>query len=281
MIRGQMNTLTIVRATDNGIYLADSELNEVLLPNRYVPENYSFGDKIEVFVYTDSEDRLVATTDLPKIMAGGVASLEVAGRTAFGAFLDWGLPKDLFIPRSNQTEPMEQGRRYPVAAYVDNVSGRVVATTKLGKYVNNETITVAPKEQVEIIVAQRRERGFRVIINRKHWGMLYDNQIYNPIEIGDTLTAYVYKIADDGRIDVSLQQQGLDQVKVATDALIQLARENGGVLPYGDKTAPEQIQAATGMSKKVFKRAVGYLMRQGLMVVGDTSCELIEKSSEN
>lgn len=274
---GQINSLTIARETENGVYLVDEQDKEVLLPNRYVPQEFEIGDKIDVFVYFDSEDRIVASTDVPKIMVGQVAVLEVVGRTNFGAFMDWGLPKDLFIPKGNQTVPMEVGCRYPVAAYVDNVSGRIVATSKLGRYVNNEVITVHPKEQVDIVLAQRRDRGFRVIINGRNWGMLYDNQIYTPMRLGDTAKAWVYKISEDGRIDVSLQQQGLDQVKVATDVVTELANDFGGVIPYGDKSTPEEIQAATGMSKKVFKRAVGYLMRQGLMEVGDYSCRLIKK----
>lgn len=274
---GVINTLTIVRETDNGLYLEDEERNEVLLPNRYIPENYTISDNIDVFVYFDSEDRIVATTDRPKIMVGQIEALEVVGMAGFGAFLDWGLPKDLLVPKSNQQVEMVYGGRYPVMAYVDNVSGRIVATSKLHRFVSNENITVHPKQEVEILLAQRRDRGFRVIIDSKHWGMLYDNQIYTPMRIGDRAKAWVYKIAEDGRIDVSLQQQGLDQVIVATDALMELVRSYGGVLPFGDRSTPDEIQAATGMSKKVFKRAAGYLMRQGTLIVGDHSCELVKK----
>lgn len=274
---GVINTLTIVRETDNGLYLEDEERNEVLLPNRYIPENYTIGDNIDVFVYFDSEDRIVATTDRPKIMVGQIEALEVVGMAGFGAFLDWGLPKDLLVPKSNQQVEMVYGGRYPVMAYIDNVSGRIVATSKLHRFVSNENITVHPKQEVEILLAQRRDRGFRVIIDSKHWGMLYDNQIYTPMRIGDRAKAWVYKIAEDGRIDVSLQQQGLDQVIVATDALMELVRSYGGVLPFGDRSTPDEIQAATGMSKKVFKRAAGYLMRQGTLIVGDHSCELVKK----
>lgn len=274
---GLINTLTIIRETDNGLYLEDSQQNEVLLPNRYIPENYNIGDSIDVFVYFDSEDRIVATTDTPKIMIGQIEALEVVGMAGFGAFLDWGLPKDILVPKSNQAVEMIYGNRYPVMAYIDNVSGRIVATSKLNRFVNNEVITVRPKEQVDILLAQRRDRGFRVIINGKHWGMLYDNQIYSPMRVGDKAKAWVYKIAEDGRIDVALQQQGLDQVVVATDAILELINSYGGVLPFGDKSTPEEIQAATGMSKKVFKRAVGYMMRQGNVIVGDFTCELVKK----
>lgn len=274
---GLINTLIIVRETENGLYLEDDEQNEVLLPNRYIPENYKIGSPMNVFVYFDSEDRIVATTDTPKIMVGQIEALEVVGMAGFGAFLDWGLPKDLLVPKSNQAVEMEYGNRYPVMAYIDNVSGRIVATSKLNRFVSNDVITVHPKEQVEILVAQRRERGFRVIINGKHWGMLYDNQIFTPLRIGDKAQAWVYKIAEDDRIDVSLQQQGLDQVVVATDGIMELIKSYGGILPFGDKSSPEEIQAATGMSKKVFKRAVGFLMRQGTLVVGDFTCELVKK----
>lgn len=271
------NTLIIARATENGVYLTDSVgSDEVLLPNRYVPENYSSGDPIDVFVYFDSEDRMVATTDIPKIKLGDVASLKVVDTTRIGAFLDWGLPKDLFVPFRNQLNPMSVGEYHPVTIYLDNVTSRVVGTTKLGHIINNSQITVQPKEKVAIIIAQRRERGFRVIINSKHWGMLYDNQIFQDVNMGDTMEAWVVKISEDDRIDVSLQQQGFDQVKIATDVLLQLLDENNGTLPYGDKTDPSVIQANTGMSKKVFKRAAGVLLRQGTVKIEDNNITKIK-----
>lgn len=278
---GEINRLTINRQTDNGIYLADEEGNEVLLPNRYVPEQQSEGwaqgDAIDVFVYFDSEDRIVATTDTPKIMVGQVAPLRVAATTRFGAFMDWGLPKDLFIPLANQPFRLEEGKIYMISIYVDRTTGRLVGSTKIGKYFDNETITVRPREQVTIQIAQQRDRGYRVIINNAHWGMLYDNQIFQDVEIGDILTGWVIKITDDNRIDVSLQQQGMAQVKVATDIVMELLIENGGVLPIGDKSSPELVQATVGMSKKVFKKAVGFLMRNGKVQAGDNSTSIIEK----
>jgi len=274
---GIINQLAIARETENGLYLTDGDGNEVLLPNRYVPESFETGDPMEVFVYHDSEDRMVATTETPKIMAGGLAVLEVVGTTRFGAFLDWGLPKDLFVPKNNMFDPMQVGEKHAVTLYVDNVSGRLVGTAKIGRMVNNEVIGIKYKEEVHILLAQRRDRGFRVIINGKHWGMLYDNQIFTPMEIGDTATAYVHKIAEDGRIDVSLQQQGFDQVKVAADVILEMLKENQGRLELGDKTDPEKVRLETGMSKKVFKRAIGFLMRAGVVVSGDESTELVVK----
>lgn len=274
---GVFNTLIINRDSDFGLYLKDDEGTEVLLPNRYVTNEHKIGDEISVFIYFDSEDRMVATTDRPKIMIGEVAVLEVVGATRFGVFLDWGLPKDLFVPKSNQLTPMVRGEKYAVAMYVDSVTGRLVATSKIKNYVNNDEITVKPKEKVEIILAQRRDRGYRVIINNRNWGMLYDNQIFSPMAIGDKAEAYVYKIAEDGRIDVSLQMQGLDQVKVATEAIMELMCENNGTLEIGDKTDPEEVKLHTGMSKKVFKRAVGYLLRQGLVEIEDYRIRLTKK----
>lgn len=277
---GVFNTLTIARATDNGLYLEDTDGNEVLLPNRYMPENYEIGDHIDVLIYFDSEDRIVATTDHPKILLGQIAVLEVVGTTRFGTFLDWGLPKDLFVPKSNQLTEMRNGEKYAVTMYVDNVTGRLVATTKINKIVNNDEITLHYKQKVDIVLAQRRDRGFRVIINSRHWGMLYDNQIFSPMALGDTAQAYVYKIAEDGRIDVSLQMQGFDQVKVATDAVLELLKQNDGVLELGDKSDPEKVQLETGMSKKVFKRAVGFLLRTGEVTTSEYRTELVAKADD-
>lgn len=277
---GLYNRLTIARQTDNGLYLVSSDGDEVLLPNRYLPteatEGWSEGDELEVFVYFDSEDRLVATTEHPKLIVGGVAPLRVVSVTRIGAFLDWGLPKDLFVPYANQPFPLRMGEVYMVGAYLDNTTGRIVGSTKIGKYFNNDEITVAVRQKVGIQLAQRRDRGYRVIIDEKHWGMLYDSQLFRSVEIGDRLEAWVSKITEDGRIDVSLQQQGFQQVQNATDIVLGLLREHGGRLEIGDKTPPEEVQLITGMSKKVFKRAVGVLMRQGLARGGEQTTELIE-----
>lgn len=280
MIRAaNYHRLTIARKTDNGLYLTDGEGNEVLLPNRYVPETYEIGDPMEVFVYTDSEDRPVATTDTPKIVEGGIAALQAVGFNYHGTFLDWGLPKDLFVPKRNQQAPMLVGEWYVVSVYADNVTGRAVGTSKLGKIINNEEITVRPKEEVDILVAVRKEKGFRVVINDKHWGMLYDNQIFTDVKLGMRMKAYVRKIAEDHRIDVSLQQEGFDQVKIAADEVLKMIDEADGVLPVGDRSAPEEVRLATGMSKKIFKRAVGYLMSRGVVESGDTSVKRAEKKN--
>ncbi len=277
----QYNTLFFDRFTDNGAYLVDEEReNEVLLPNRYLPEDPQEGDTIDVFVYFDSEDRPVATTTEPLIMLGQVRTLKVVDTTRIGAFLDWGLPKDLFVPYKNQLNPMTVGEFHPVSIYIDNVTGRIVGSTKIGYLVNNkEEIALQPREQVEIIIASRRDRGYRVIINQKHWGMIYDNQIFTDINLGDTMTAYVLKITEDLRIDLSLQKPGLDGVQIAAEVILDALKENGGTIAIGDKTDPALVQLHLGISKKAFKKAGGYLMRQRLLVVEDNKTVLVEKQN--
>lgn len=262
--------MEIARFSEYGAYLKDSFGEEVLMPNRYVTEGMKEGDKVKVFVYHDSEDRLVAITDRPYAVSGEIASLKVVDKTIHGAFLDWGIPKDLFLPLGNQQYPVETGRKYVVAIYTDNVTDRVVATTKLNRLVSNNEISVREKEAVEILVASRNEFGFRVVVNKKHWGMLYQNQLFRPVEIGDELSGFVSKITEDNRIDIMLQQEGFDQVKTSAAKLLQLLEENKGILRLTDKSSPEAIYSQTQMSKKVFKKAVGYLFKNGsVLLTGD------------
>lgn len=274
--------MAIARQTDNGIYLEDTEGNEVLLPNRYVPENpdehWVIGAEVEVFIYLDSEDRLVATTERPVMMMGELAALEVVSTTPIGAFMDWGLPKDLLVPFKNQVVPMKRGERHMVALYVDNTTGRLVGTTKIGKYFSNEEVLLEPKQQVSVRLAQRRDRGWRVIVDERHWGMLYDNQVFQPVEVGGSYIGWVSKIAEDGRIDVALQPQGFNQVQRAAAVVYELLEQNGGSLPYGDKTDPEIIALATGLSKKVFKRAVGVLLGEKKVETGPDCTRIVQKS---
>lgn len=269
---GNYQTLTVSRISDHGLYLDDGEGNEVLLPNRYVSLEDKVGDAKEVFIYHDSENRIIATTEHPLAAAGEAAFLEVVDKNIHGAFLDWGITaKDLFLPNSNQAYHMEIGRKYVVYVYRDNVSGRVVASSKLNGFISNEDITVHPRQQVDVLVARRLPLGYRVIVNNRHWGVIYDNQLFQNVEIGDRVSGYITRITEDNRIDVSLQQQGFDEVKNAADKLLALLEQKGGTLPAGDRSSPEEIAALTGMSKKVFKRALGYLMSRNMVKVSDAS----------
>ena len=257
---GRTETLTVSRISEYGIYLADEEQYEVLLPNRYTSLTDKVGDKKKVFIYHDSEDRLVATTETPLLRVGEVGFLRVVDKTPHGAFLDWGLHgKDLFLPNRNQQGGVLVGHEYLVCLYEDD---------------NNELISVKPREQVSILVASESPIGFRVVVNNRHWGMIYRNQIFQPVAVGDRLTAYVARITDDNRIDISLQQSGLAQVRDSAETLLRMLRENGGVLPLNDDSDPEVIRQSTRMSKKVFKRSLGMLLKRGTVEVLDDGIRL-------
>ena len=264
---GRIQTLKVSRISDYGLYLADEEGQEVLLPNRFVSLSNAVGDEIEVFVYHDSEDRLVATTDKPLITEGSVAFLKVVDKNIHGAFLDWGVSgKDLFLPNRNQQGGVLAGRSYIVWLYVDNITGRCVATMKLKGFIDNDVITVEPRQKVDLLIASESPIGYRAIINSRHWGMVYKNQIFQQVKVGDRLEGYVRRITEDNRIDLSLRREGYDGVAASAETLFVLLRDNGGVLPVGDDSSPEEVHAATQMSKKVFKRAVGMLLKRGDIV---------------
>jgi len=272
---GQYYTLTVSRNTDHGQYLVDDDGDEILLPNRYVSEKIQPGDPIEVFVYTDSEDRPVATTEHPLLKTGEAAYLEAVDKTMHGAFFNWGIStKDLFTPIRNQVTRIDPGKKYIVYMYVDSLTNRLTGTTKLNPFIRNEEITVTPGEEVDILVALKNHLGYRVIINNRHWGMIYANQLFSKVEIGDKLKGYVARITDDNRIDVSLQKQGYDEVKDAADHILDLLHKNGGTLKVADKSDPDQIRRITHMSKKVFKRAAGTLLKQGKIEMSDTAIRL-------
>ena len=271
---GRIQKLTVSRISDYGLYLADEEQNEVLLPNRYISLTDKPGDEKEVFLYHDSEDRLVAT---PLLRVGEAGYLRVVDKTAHGAFLDWGLyGKDLFLPNRNQQGGIIAGRSYIVYLYEDSVTGRCVATCKLKSFINNDSITVAPRQEVDLLVASESPIGYRVIINNRHWGMLYRNQLFRPIAVGDRTKGYVRKLTEDNRIDVSLQQEGFAQVKDSAEVLLQLVRDNGGFLPLNDDSAPEEVNRLTQTSKKVFKRSLGMLLKRGAVTVDEQGIKINE-----
>ena len=274
---GRIQKLTVSRISDYGLYLADEEKNEVLLPNRYISLTDKPGDEKEVFLYHDSEDRLVATTETPLLRVGEAGYLRVVDKTAHGAFLDWGLyGKDLFLPNRNQQGGIIAGRSYIVYLYEDSVTGRCVATCKLKSFINNDSITVAPRQEVDLLVASESPIGYRVIINNRHWGMLYRNQLFRPIAVGDRTKGYVRKLTEDNRIDVSLQQEGFAQVKDSAEVLLQLVRDNGGFLPLNDDSAPEEVNRLTQTSKKVFKRSLGMLLKRGAVTVDEQGIKINE-----
>ena len=262
---GEIQTLRVARVSEFGLYLADSEGNEVLLPNRYVSLTQKVDDEVEVFVYHDSEDRIVATTETPKITTGKVAWLKVVDKNIHGAFLDWGITgKDLFLPNRNQQGGVLVGSYKPVYMYVDNITERCVATTKLKTYVNNEgVVTLSPRQKVEALIVSESEIGYRAIVENRHWGMIYKNQIFREVALGDKVEAYVSRITEDNRVDLSLQQKGFAQVKDSAEVLYDAIVAAGGTLALTDNSSPEEIREVLNMSKKLFKRSLGVLMSHG------------------
>ena len=265
MKTGQIQTLKVSRISDFGLYLIDEEGAEVLLPNRFTRLDMKEGDEVEVFVYHDSEDRLVASTEQPLIKVGEVAALKVVDKSIHGAFLEWGLSgKHLFLPNRNQQGSVIAGQKTVVYMYVDERTGRCVATNKIKPFIYNEDpLTVKVGDEVDVLVAFETPIGYRVVINNRHWAMIYKNQLFRPIRVGDKTRGWVRKITEDMRIDVSLQQTGLAEVETSVVKLEQMLKEHGGVLGVNDHSEPQDVAHLTGMSKKVFKRALGMLLKQG------------------
>lgn len=275
---GRYHDLTVSRVSDYGLYLTNETGDEVLLPNRYVSLQNKLGDTMHVFVYHDSEDRLVATTEHPKAAVGDIAYLEVVDKNAHGAFLDWGLSaKDLFLPNRNQQGGVMLSHPCLVYLYEDSITGRVVATMKLKGVVSNEQLSVHQGQQVDIIVASRSDIGYRVVVNCRHWGMLYDNQLFRPVGIGDKLCGYIRRITEDNRIDVSLQKPGYEGVKNSAEQLLEALRANGGELPLSDGSSPSDVVRLLSMSKKQFKRSLGVLLKNGSVEQTRTGIKLLEQ----
>ena len=278
MKTGQIQTLKVSRISDFGLYLIDEEGAEVLLPNRFTRLDMKEGDEVEVFVYHDSEDRLVASTEQPLIKVGEVAALKVVDKSIHGAFLEWGLSgKHLFLPNRNQQGSVIAGQKTVVYMYVDERTGRCVATNKIKPFIYNEDpLTVKIGQEVDVLVAFETPIGYRVVINNRHWAMIYKNQLFRPIRVGDRTKGWVRKITEDMRIDVSLQQTGLAEVETSVVKLEQMLREHGGVLGVNDRSEPQEVARLTGMSKKVFKRALGMLLKQGKVRQTDHGIETIK-----
>ncbi len=274
---GVYNILKVKKAADFGIFLDGGEGLEILLPKRYVPAGTEPGDELEVFLYHDSENRLIATTERPKGIVGDIVSLKAVDDTEQGAFLDWGLMKDLFVPKSQQLMRMRKGQEYLVMIYKDNLTGRVAATEKIDPYLSNDTLTVKELDPVELIIYRRTQIGFVVIINQQHTGLLHFNEVFRPVDIGDRLQGFIKAIKTDNKIDVVLGQAGYKRVEDEGSKILRLLQENNGYLPYHDKSDPEEIYAFFGMSKKTFKMTTGALYKQKKIEFTQTGIKLLEE----
>ena len=264
---GLLNELEIVKEVDFGLYLDGGAQGEILLPKRYVPENYKVGDQIEVFIYLDSEDRLIATTETPLAMVGDFAMLKVVSTTPVGAFMEWGLQKDLLVPFREQQFPMEEGRNYLVFVYVDDETQRIVGSTKLDKFVDNLPVDYEAGEEVDLIIAGKTDLGYKAIIDNSHWGLIFKNEVFQPLKTGDRLKGYIKNVRPDEKIDLVLQKPGYEKIDSIAQGVLDKLKEAGNFLPVNDKTDPNEISKLFGISKKNFKKAIGSLYKQRLITI--------------
>jgi len=272
---GEINTLKIDRRAEQGYYLVDEEENDVLLPNNTAPEGLAFGDMIEVFIYRDSDDRIIATTEKPFAMAGEFACLEVVGTSQIGAFLDWGLLKDLFVPFREQKTKMQEGKSYVVYVFIDTETDRVVASSKVERFLNLDEPKFEAGQRVDLLIYEETDLGFKAIINKTHTGVLYENEVFQAIRIGQEIEGFIKKIREDGKIDLALQRPGQSQADNNIETLINKLKENDGYLAVTDKTQPEVIYAMFGFSKKNFKKAIGALYKKKIVLLEDEGIRLI------
>lgn len=263
---GKYNTLKIVRDTSVGLFLSDGE-KDILLPNKYVPKSFEVGDELNVFVYLDHEERLTATTLKPYIKLGEFAYLKVNYINQYGAFMDWGLEKDLFVPFKEQARKMEEGKRYLVYAYLDEQTDRLVASSKSNQFLETENIELEPNQEVDLIVSHITELGINVIINSKYKGLLYKDEVYDTLSPGKKIKGYIKAIRPDKKIDVSLTKTGVEAIDNHAQVVLDELKASKGFLRLTDNSHPEEIKTVLKMSKKAFKKAIGNLYKQKIITI--------------
>ncbi len=280
---GKYNTLQILRDTKVGIFLGNPEkdpdgIHDILLPNKYVPNEFEIGEELIVFVYLDHEERPVATTLEPYILLNEFALLRVNYTNQIGAFMDWGMEKDILVPFKEQARPMEKGKRYLVYLYLDDKTNRLVASSKTNQFLKNDVISVEKNEEVDLIVSHITELGINVIINEKHKGLMYKDEVYDDaIRTGDRMRGYIKTIRPDNKIDVALQIQGYESIEPNAEKILDELRANRGFLRLNDNSNPEDIKTVLKMSKKTFKKAVGSLYREKLIEIKDDGIYLVKE----
>jgi len=273
---GRFNSLQVVKHTDFGLYLDGGADSEILLPRRYVPKDQpsEVGDWLNVFVYLDSDDRPIATTLRPRIQVGGFASLKVVQINRVGLFLDWGLPKDLLLPHSEEKRPLQVGDHCVVHAYLDPRTRRIVATARLDRYLDKTPADYQPGQAVDLLVVEPTPLGFKAIIEGRHWGLIHKNELFKPIRAGMREQGYIKEVRADGKISLSLQPLGQAARDELGERILARLGEEGGRLPLGDKSPPDAIAKLLGVSKGSFKKAIGGLYKQGLITIHDDRIEL-------
>ncbi|MES1215585.1 MAG: S1-like domain-containing RNA-binding protein [Bacteroidota bacterium] len=272
---GLYNTLKVIKQKPMGVFLDDGK-DGILLPKRFVPPGTKIGDELKVFLYHDGEDRIIATTLQPKAVLGDIVKLKVVSTTEHGAFLDIGLMKDIFVPRSKQVNFMRVQGEYLVKIYLDEQSGRLAATERIDQGLSNESLTVKEKDIVDLLVYRESDLGYVVIINNKHTGVLHASEVYRDINIGDRFQGFIKKILPENKIDVVAGKPGYERVEDETEKVLRLLKENNGYLPYHDKSLPEDIYSFFAMSKKTFKMTAGNLYKQKKIEFTSSGIKLIE-----
>ena len=268
--------MRVIKEKPMGVFLDDGE-DGILLPKRFVPRGTKVGDKLKVFLYHDSDDRIIATTQKPKAILGDIVKLKVVSTTQQGAFMDWGLMKDLFVPKSQQVSFMRAGGEYIVKIYTDEQTGRLAATEKIEQFLSNDNLTVKEKDLVNLLVYRQSDLGYVVIINNLHTGLLHFNEVYRDIETGDLFTGFIKTILPENKIDVAAGKPGYDRVEGESEKILRLLKENNGYLPYYDKSDPEEIYSFFSMSKKTFKMATGALYKQRKIEFTSSGIKLINE----
>lgn len=266
---GKTNNLKVVKKVDFGLYLDGGESGEILLPKRYVDESMEVGDELDVFIYCDSEDRLVATTEKPLIEVGEFGLLKAVEVNRVGAFMEWGLQKDLLVPFREQSQEIRVGGSYVVYAFLDNATKRIVGSTKLNKYVGNRIPRYSEGDTVDILAVHKTDLGYKVIVDNLFWGMIYNNDLFDPLSPGDRIPAYVKTVREDGKIDVTLRERGGERVFQLANRIMGYLRDTGGEMALSDSSSPDEIKAVFQCSKKDFKKALGYLYKKGKILIAD------------
>lgn len=277
---GKVNKLKVLRVVTIGVYLDGDTIGDVLMPKRYVPYGTKEGDEVEVFIYLDSEDRLIATTETPLAMVGDFAYLKVVSVSNYGAFLDWGLMKDLLVPFREQKEKMEKDRSYVVYVYFDDETGRIAASAKIDRFLDNVSPQYQPGDEVDLMIATRTELGYKAIVNGLHSGILYYNQVFKPLTMGLKLKGYIAKVREDEKIDLMLERPGYEKMDDLSEQVLAVLRAHGGAMQVSDKSSPRDIETWFKMSKKNFKKALGALYKKRLIIIEDEGVKLADNKGD-
>lgn len=273
---GKLNTLTVLKFVDFGIYLDGEAYGEILLPSRYVPQGCRVGDELEVFIHLDSDDLLIATTEIPKAMVGECAFLKVVAVNQVGAFLDWGLPKDLLVPFGEQQKPMEVGKFYVVYLYVDDASERIAASTYIDKFLPDASLYFKEQQQVDLLIYGRTDLGYKAVVNGVVTGLIFNSDVYSPLQQGQTLKGYIKKVRPDKKLDLYLQLANREALDTLSEQILAFLQKQGGRSTMTEKSPPELIAKQFGVSKSSYKKALGKLYKKRLIVIEKTHIELVK-----